>query len=321
MKIEKVEFGGYRIGIPVPFPMKYVYCYLFKHHDHYVLIDVGYNYQEARTAWEEVFEHLAINPKDIKTIYLTHFHPDHTGLSGWMQEFTGAEIYMHGIDRHMMERVWGSDRVQTKDIEQMNHLHGVPSQLRADITSHMEALVKHVQPFPVIKSLNGDVEFGGVNWKVIHTPGHSNGHICFFEESERILISADHILDKITPNISLWPGASETPLHDYIESLYRVKKLHVQKVLPAHGNIIENVDERIEQLIAHHEERLAKIERLATNRTAYEVAADLFAHKALNPHQWRFAIAETIAHLEYLSQENRITKVQSHPILYRRLTS
>ncbi|PLR78744.1 MBL fold metallo-hydrolase [Bacillus sp. V3-13] len=321
MNIEKIDFNGYRIGIPVPFPMKYVYCYLFEHLDHYILIDAGFNYKDARSAWEQVLQQLNIDPKQIKTIYLTHFHPDHSGLAGWMQQLTGAEVFMHEIDLKMMNRVWGKDSIQTKHIEEMNLNHGVPVLLSTEVSTHMNLLEKHVHPLPEVKPVDGDVEFAGTTWKIIHTPGHSNGHICFFQEDEKILISGDHILDKITPNISLWPGASQTPLHDYISSLHKVRELHVNKALPAHGKIIDNVNERIKQLIYHHEQRLAEMERLATSRTAYQVADDIFAHKQLSPHQWRFAIAETIAHLEYLSHEQRIKRENSYPIVYEKINS
>ena len=70
---------------------------------------------------------------------------------------------------------------------------------------------------PITQYIGEQVELGGKEWNVIHTPGHSDGHICFYQEEEQVLIAGDHILDKITPNISVWPGASQKPLHDYID--------------------------------------------------------------------------------------------------------
>ncbi|KAB2330489.1 MBL fold metallo-hydrolase [Cytobacillus depressus] len=317
MTIEKIALNGYRIGIPIPFPMKFIYCYLYKNTDHYVLIDVGFNYDKAKVAWEEAFKELNIDPKEIKTIYLTHFHPDHSGLSGWMQQLTDADVYMHEIDLHMLERVWGENSTQTKNVEEMNLIHGVPHQLSKDISSHMDLIIDNVLPLPNVKPISGEVEFGNRIWEVIHTPGHSNGHICFYQKDEKLLIAGDHILDKITPNISFWPGASQTPLHDYIDSLHKIRSLQVERALPGHGIVIENVNERISELIHHHEQRLAEMEDLAQGRSAYQIAEDIFAHKELSAHQWRFAIAETIAHLEYLTQENRIKRVNSSPVVYK----
>jgi glyoxylase-like metal-dependent hydrolase (beta-lactamase superfamily II) len=318
VKIEAIDFNGYRIGIPIPFPMKYVYCYLFKQENHYVLIDVGYNNKRGRAAWEEVFRELCIQPKEIKTIYLTHFHPDHAGLAGWMQQLTGAPIFMHEIDAQMMNHVWGVESTQANNIKEMVLEHGTPLVLADEIERQMELMIDHIRPLPTLSIVGEQVEFAGNLWQVIHTPGHSTGHICFFQEEEKVVISGDHILDKITPNISVWPGASQTPLHDYIHSLNKVKSLQVKKAYTAHGALIENVNARIEQLLVHHKERLAAMEVMVQGGTAFEVAEASFAQKALSPHQWRFAIAETIAHLDYLSIENRITKVIGSPIKYKK---
>ncbi|TDK62377.1 MBL fold metallo-hydrolase [Bacillus salipaludis] len=316
--IEKIVFNGYRIGIPIPFPIKYVYCYLFKQQDGYVLIDVGYNNNRGKTAWEDAFRELHMEPGEIKTIYLTHFHPDHAGLAGWMHQLTGAPIFMHEIDAKMMEHVWGENSSQARNIKKMVIEHGTPQELAGEIEKQMDVLVHHVQPLPAIHTITDQVVFANREWKVIHTPGHSTGHICFFQEEERVLISGDHILEKITPNISVWPGASQTPLHDYINSLHRVADLQAKIAFTAHRRPIGNVNERIKELLQHHEERLESILALAQNRTAFEVAGDLFAHKELTPHQWRFAIAETIAHLDYLSIENRAEKIMGFPIKYEK---
>jgi len=316
MNIEKIEFGGYRIGIPVPFPMKYVYCYLFKQNDGYCLIDVGLNYSAAREAWQEVFDHLGIKFDDVHTIYLTHFHPDHSGLSGWMQEQTGADLFMNEVDAAMIERVWGEGSVQVARMKEMVLQHGVPENLANGIADHMDKLHKNVLPLPLVKPIGATIEFGDQQWSVIHTPGHSEGHVCFFHEKEGILIGGDHILERITPNISVWPGASQHPLHEYIDSLRKVRKYPIKKIYSAHHSPVLNVTERIDELIQHHEERLDYIESLADHKTTYEIAKVLFSHRELNPHQWRFAIAETIAHLNYLEREGRVAKLKQDPIIY-----
>ncbi|MFC0558373.1 MBL fold metallo-hydrolase [Halalkalibacter alkalisediminis] len=319
MNIEEIESGGYRIGIPVPFPMKYVYCYLFPQNNDYVLIDVGFNYQAAREAWEEVFTYLKISPLQIKTIYLTHFHPDHSGLCGWMQQQTGAHVFMHEIDMQMMERVWGDDSVQTTRMKEMILDSGVPVPLSEAIIEHMEKITKHVLPLPKMTPIGRQVEFSGKIWDVIHTPGHSAGHICFYQKEDQILISGDHVLDKITPNISVWPGSSQEPLHEYIDSLLKIKQFPTKIVYSAHGKLIDDLNDRVDELILHHEERLLKMEQLANTKTAYEIAEVLFAHKDLSPHQWRFAIAETLAHLYFLVQENRVVKIGTKPVVYQKV--
>lgn len=235
-----------------------------------------------------------------------------------MQKLTGANVYMNKIDADMMERVWGENSVQTILMKDMILNHGVPEQLSEKIILHMEKLNKNVLPLPKVEKIGKEVQFGERLWKVIHTLGHSTGHICFYQEEEQIMIAGDTILEKITPNISVWPGASQEPLHDYLDTLRKLKNLSIKIAYTSHHSPITNVNERIDELIVHHKERLNKIEELSQSKTAFEIAEVLFSHKSLNPHQWRFAIAETIAHLNYLKKEKRIDCQGTRPMIYKR---
>ena len=316
MEIKAIEYAGYRIGIPIPFPMKYVYSYLFPEDDGYIVIDTGYNYEKGRNAWNEVFTTLSIQPTQIKKIFLTHFHPDHAGLAGWMQQKTGAPLYMHAVDQQMMQDVWGDDYRQAARIKELLIQHGTPEELGNEIERQMSKMIDSVQPLPIIREIPNQVELGHVKWQVLHTPGHSSGHICFYQQDDQILLAGDHILDKITPNISVWPRASQRPLHDYLHSLEEMKNVPIQKAYPAHGKAITDVLATINSLVEHHEQRLAAMEEMAQSKTAYEIAHVFFGKKELTAHQWRFAIAETIAHLEYLVEEKRIDKIVKSSIMY-----
>jgi len=316
-RISQLKEGVYRVGIPVPFPMKYVYCYLLKNETGYTLIDTGLNYGKARAAWDEVFEEINLDPNEIHTIILTHFHPDHSGLAGWMQNKTGAEVWMSETDRHMFELAFMKNKIQAIDVKKLLSTHGVPEHLRQSILENLEQITARVQPYATIQAITeNEWNLDGRLWKILKTPGHSQGHLCFFQEDEKILLSADMILDKITPNISLWPGGSAYPLKDYLESLNKLKELSATQVWSGHGDIIHQVSQRIDELIVHHQERLHKIAALAVNKSGYEIASEFFAEKELSSHQWRFAIAETLAHLEYLVEQGRINRIEGDPVLY-----
>jgi len=309
----------YRIGIPVPFPMKYVYCYLLQNGSGYTLVDTGLNYKKARAAWEEVFEELSIRTDEIHTIIVTHFHPDHSGLAGYMQEKTGADVWMSDTDRKMFELAFMKNKVQAIDVEKLLAEHGTPADLIQAILENLDNITERVQPYARVQSIiQREWNLDGRTWKIYETPGHSQGHLCFFQEDERVLLSADMILDKITPNISLWPGGSTHPLEDYLHSLNRLKELSAAQVWPGHGEIIHAADRRINELIDHHEQRLDKIEAMSTRKTGFEIADEFFAEKELTSHQWRFAIAETLAHLEYLSDRKRINRIETKPVLYEK---
>lgn len=317
MEIQHVDNQLVRVGVPVPFPMKYVYCYLFRDENEWTLIDVGFNYSEARDTWLKVFQELHIAPTQIRKIYLTHFHPDHTGLAGWMQELTGATVYISQTDLDMMNRVWGSNSSQVQKVGEMCQQNGVPIKLVDEIKEHMEKLNQHVYPQPTLTQLEEkEIELGGKRWEVIETPGHSDGHICFYQKEDQTLLAGDHVLDKITPNVSLWPIGHPNPLKNYIASLQKVRLLQVKKALTAHGKVVTDLSQRVDEILIHHDERLERMRLLARGTTAYQVAEQLFNDRELTPHQWRFAMAETLAHLEFLVQEGKLNKINQEPIIY-----
>lgn len=317
MLIERLKDDRiYRIAIPVPFPMKYVYCYLLKNESGYTLVDTGLNYKNARAAWEEVFVRLQIQSKEIHTIILTHFHPDHSGMAGWMQQKTGATVWMSETDINMFELAFQKQE-QLANVDGLLAENGVGKELREAIQGNLSMITKNVQPFAEIKPIaDKNWNLDGRLWDIIATPGHSEGHLCFYQKEEQILLAGDMILDKITPNISLWPGGSKTPLQDYLSSLNKLKDYKVAEAWTGHGEVIRDVPKRLQELIDHHKERLERIKNLAINKSGFAITEELFAERELNAHQWRFAISETLAHLEYLVDSGDLQRTDSTPHLY-----
>lgn len=316
-EIETVGDGIYRVPIPVPFPMKYVYCYVCREADGWSLIDVGFRWPEAMRAWEAAFRQLGIKPRHIRAIYITHFHPDHFGLAGWMQQQTEAPIWISEPDYAMAERVWGEESAQASEVAALFLRHGVPDELVSEIEENMWRLSLRVSPFPVLTILDRhEIVLGQRRWTVIPVPGHSDGLVSFYQPESRQLLVSDHVLDRITPNISVWPGAHPNPLEQYFSSLRKVEELDVDVALSAHGAVIRQFRERIGDIFRHHEQRLQKMKALTKGGcTAYEVANLVFGHKPLTAHQWRFAVAETLAHLEYLRSIGQVQKEEYHDVI------
>ncbi|MBS2770847.1 MBL fold metallo-hydrolase [Anoxybacillus rupiensis] len=310
VNIEIIQDHMYRIPVPVPFPMKYVYCYLFREADGWSIVDAGFHYPDAIDTWEKAFQQLHVDRRQIHSIYLTHFHPDHFGLAGWMQRQTGAQVWISREDYAMAERVWEERSDQSEQVGEAFRQHGVPDELVSQIEESMQKLAQHVMPLPSLSILNHDeVILGQKQWKVIEVPGHSDGLINFYQPELRYLLVSDHVLERITPNISVWPGSHPNPLKRYVSSLHRVKELDVAIAFPAHGEVIRYLRQRVDDILRHHEKRLHHMKSLASEgKTAYEVAFAVFGHKSLTAHQWRFAIAETLAHLDYLVSRGELQK-------------
>src|SRR5205823_6408166 len=148
------------------------------------------------------------------------------------------------------------------------------------------------------------LDSGRYRFQIVWTPGHSAGHICLYEPDRRLFMSGDHILDPITPNIGLHAQSMGNPLSDYLDSLELVRELDVELVLPAHGQQFEGLRRRVDELLAHHEERLDEVRAAVADgpATAYEIASHMRwgrsgeAWQTMAPFQQRMAVTEALAH-------------------------
>jgi glyoxylase-like metal-dependent hydrolase (beta-lactamase superfamily II) len=142
---------------------------------------------------------------------------------------------------------------------------------------------------------------GGRRWQVILAAGHSDAQTLFYAPEDHLLISADHVLMKITPNIGQWAHTDPQPLRRFLASLRDLRQLDVRLALPGHKALITDWRGRIDELLAHHEHRLDAMRDAAANTaTIYEAARAVFPFDRLTIHEHRFAIAETLAHFDYL---------------------
>ncbi|WP_309228306.1 MBL fold metallo-hydrolase [Virgibacillus saliphilus] len=147
------------------------------------------------------------------------------------------------------------------------------------------------------------IPIGKYEYEVIFTPGHADGMVNFYNEETNTLLSTDHILPKITPNISYWFHGEPNPLKNYLDSLEKIRKRDADFVIPSHGEPFYGANERIDEIKSHHNERLVQaLDAISGGDTVYEACQKLFK-KELTIHETRFAIGETLAHLEYFRYE------------------
>ncbi|MGB9847271.1 MAG: MBL fold metallo-hydrolase, partial [Desulfotomaculales bacterium] len=167
-----------------------------------------------------------------------------------------------------------------------------------------------IKPHPRLTPLAAGetVHLGALRCRVLLTPGHSDGHVCFYDEENGFLFSGDHLLPRISSNISLWPRSHPDPLANFLASLAETSRLPAKMVLPAHGEYFAGVPGRVAELQAHHRERLELIRRIASRgANAYQVCREVFGD-GLSLHEVRFALTETLAHLVYLEKRGFLKK-------------
>lgn len=300
------EFGIEQITIPLPFRLNHVNCFIADGSNGKTVLDTGLHSEVTKNIWAPIAA-----KNDIKNIVITHYHPDHFGYAGSLQKLTGADVWMTKTDAEVGLTYWESSSLKRK--RQDYFTCGLPRELMDQLMTDEESFTARVEPYPVVQHevVEGmKIMFGKLEFEVMFTPGHSDGLFVLYNKENSILFSTDHILPKVSPNISYRFRGNPNPLQSFITSLEKIKKLNAQYVFPSHFKPFKNANSRIDELIDHHEERLEFTYHIVKQpATVYEVTISLFQH--LNLHQMRFAIGEALAHLEYLVANNQCRKYLS----------
>jgi glyoxylase-like metal-dependent hydrolase (beta-lactamase superfamily II) len=284
--VTEVGAGVQRITLPLPTGPRHVHCYVAGG----TLFDTGLGL--VAPAWQDL---------GIERIAITHFHPDHVGGAEAASTETGAAVYQGALDYAQCERVWGS-RDWPERIAEWFIAHGVPQPIAHELIEQGHAFASFIRFARDPELLYEGSELDG--WEVIDLPGHADGHMGFLRDG--VLVGGDHLLARITPAVGLYPESRPDPLGDYLASLERTIALAPRVVYPGHGEPIENGADRAREIVQHHRRRLDQVAAaLATEpRTGFTVSLAVFGED-LAPQQRRFAVAETLSHLERLACDGR----------------
>lgn len=297
--------------MPLPFKLDHINLWLIEDGDGWTAVDTGIARPEVRDAWERIFS-TGLDGKPLKRVIVTHFHPDHVGLAGWLRERTGAEVWMPLAE-------WAFARMMTLDQSDTTHEAGVafyrtagfdPARLAA-VSGRRGRYAASVSSIPLSfrRYREGEtISIGGRGWRVIVGLGHSPEHACLWCEDLRVLISGDQILPRISPNIAVWPHEPDAnPLALYLESLGKFRGLPDDiLVLPSHDRPFRGLAWRLDELADHHRVRLKRTwEACAAPSTGTDVLNRLF-QRELDAHQLMFAIGESLAHLHWLVDDGAL---------------
>ncbi|MCP5094968.1 MAG: MBL fold metallo-hydrolase [Chloroflexi bacterium] len=313
--VRKIEDGIYQLRLPLPFALNHVQCYLLRGDDGWTVLDTGLNTTAGRTGWQEAFAALQIAPGDVKQIIITHCHPDHYGLAGWLQEQCRAAegvppVFMSQQGITFANQVWKQHENQIEQMKTSFHQCGIPPKQAAIVANEVSVVALRTRPHPEFVHLlqpDSSIQMGNRTFKMIHAPGHADGQIIFYDVADRLLLCGDHVLNDITPHIGRWPNGNPNPLALYLNSLQNLLDLDVRLALPGHKTLITNWQERLNELLLHHDLRLQHtLDAIGNGATAFEVGQKVFGLGNLNVHNLRFAIVETLAHLDFLITQNRI---------------
>ncbi len=303
--------GLHQLKVPVPNnPIGYTLPYLFEVPGGATIVDPGWDAPESVESLQSQLAELGLSFADIRQVIVTHIHPDHYGMAARVKEASGCEVLVHEKDVEFLR--WRQREFPSMDINGWFERHGMPAiPMPASVGGRMGRWGDAAEPDRTMT--DGErLNVGSFVLDVMWTPGHSPGHACFYEEKLELLLTGDHVLPTISPNVGQWPGSDSNPLGDYLASLERLRGLSVKRVLPAHEYDFEDLDARLDGLLEHHDARLQEVidamEGGAT--TGYEVARGIkwsIGHfDGFDPMTRRAAMTETMAHLEHLMREGRI---------------
>jgi glyoxylase-like metal-dependent hydrolase (beta-lactamase superfamily II) len=312
--MEELYPNLFRIQIPLPkSPLKYLNSYLIKGDGRNLLIDTGMNQAECR---DEMFSSLKKLQVDLtKTdFFITHMHSDHIGLLSSLLTDTST-AYLGREEAPLCNEA--NMKALRRQVDKFYQDNGFPpDEYEKSLAKHPGRRYGFQGQIDFQTRNEGDtVEIGDYHFTCIETPGHSTGHLCLYEADKEILVSGDHILFDITPNITYWP-TMENSLKEYLDSLEKVYPLSVKMVLPGHRRIMDNHQQRIREIQGHHRDRLNEI--LAALADGEKSVFDIVPHitwdvkydasGAFPPSQKWFAFGETISHIKYLEAEAKIQK-------------
>ncbi len=311
--------------MPVPLPsrgLRYVISYVRETPTGLVLIDSGWNTEEGWRALVAGIGAIGATMSDVTGLIVTHVHPDHYGLARRVKSASGATVVLHEDDAVIAHQV--DQGLQTFLVGYRDFLSqaGMPErELRHVNPDMLEATTFFDLMEPDQTVRNGEVLTGlDPDLQVVATPGHSPGHICLLDTRRRMLLSGDHLLPRVTPNVSVRPQQSVNPLRQYVDSLNASRLLEVDWVLPAHEWPFRDVQSRTAQILEHHRARLLETVELvgeSPGATGWDIALATTWSRSfsdLEPVMRRAAVGEALAHLELLESEGLVTSARSHVV-------
>jgi glyoxylase-like metal-dependent hydrolase (beta-lactamase superfamily II) len=295
------------LRLPLPYRLDHVNIYLIENAGGWTAVDTGLGTEESKRIWEDVLAG-PLYDQALKSLIVSHYHPDHVGLAGWLCERFGltmamprpeyllslvlqhapgdygSEVYRPFYRRHGLDAE-ATEIVLSRGHEYLRRTTGVPASYHR---------IKHGDTLPI----------GGRDFKVVTGGGHALEQAMLYRPEENLFLAADQVIARISPNVSVHPMEADLDaLGIYLASLKAIKAAVGRDVLvlPGHGLPFYGLHDRIEELISHHAERCGAIAMAC--KTASLSVAEIVPHlftRILDAHQTGFAFGEVLAHVNHM---------------------
>ena len=302
----KIDNGVYWVRMSLPFALNHINLWVLKDDNGWVVVDTGVASADIKSNWRKCFSG-DMNGESVNKIIVTHLHPDHIGLAGWMNKKFSAPLYMSRSD-YLMCRMLVSDTGREAP-EEGKSLYRSAGFTEDELDAYSErfggfgsAISRLPDSYNRLKDYDV-INIGGYDWEVVVGSGHCPEHICLYNKKLKLFISGDQVLPKITSNVSVFPTEpNSNPLNDWIESCKYIKSRvnNDVLVLPSHNEPFRGLHERLDHLINGHERNLTRLlEFCEEPKRAVDVFSVLFKRK-ITSDVLLMATGESIAHLNCL---------------------
>lgn len=308
---DRVAPGVYRIPLPLPNDgLRAVNVYATEDDDGLVLIDAGWALLESIQRLESGLAEIGHDLGEVHTVLVTHIHHDHYTQALSLRRLFGSRVYLGAGERPGLEHLRSiGTNVPIMMLDKIRR-HGAPDLASALTSRNWGRFDPDDWELPDDWITAGRITLSSRVLSAIPTPGHTRGHVVFLDAEAGLLFSGDHVLPHITPSIGFESVDESIPLADYLDSLRLVACYSDARLLPAHGPPGDSVHRRVDELLAHHERRLAESLAAFTERrslNAHHVARKLTwtsRHRPftdLDAFNQMLAVNETAAHLDVLA--------------------
>lgn len=301
----EVAPGVHWTRLPVPGPLNHINVWMVEEEGGVAIVDTGLPLEPSKAAWREV-----LAGRTVTRVIVTHMHPDHLGLAGWVTRKYGVRLWMTRGEYLTARMLVADARAEPPEgVVAMWRGSGWSDEQRAGAMAKgwgQFANVVHRLPDGYVRVQAGD-RLGG--WQAVIASGHSPEHLCLVDETRRLMIAGDQVLPRISSNVSLTMLEPEgDPLAEWLASLgrFRADLPADLLVLPAHGSPFTGLHVRLDALIAGHHKQLDRLEERLREapRRAIDCFSAMFA-RAIDDDLLGMATGETLAHLRWLERNGR----------------
>lgn len=302
------------VRMRLPFQLNHINLWVLEDGDGWTVVDCGVRDETTADAWKTLFAG-AMGGRPVKRVIVTHLHPDHVGLAGWLVRRFGVELWMSRTD-YLLCRNLVADTDKEAPVEGMRFYRaaGFPDDALESYKTRFGGFGRGVYRLPNAFRRIQDGEKIGIGkrtWEVVVGRGHAPEHACLWSRDDGIFISGDQILPRISSNVSLFPTEPEAnPLQEWLDSCAKLKSLLPDDVLvlPSHNEPFRGAPLRLQELIDGHETSMEKLLALCREpKRAVECFPALFRAK-ITSGNYLMATGESLAHLNCLRARHAVSR-------------